>query len=296
MTPLLGTKTPSAPVGDKSGGERRAPEPRPFRFSRNMRPETRDTAIAWRAAQASVNSEAFTKHESRLFFETRPLRPFGAPCGEKAELKVAEPKTEIRRSPRRARYQVTACLPAIGCDWLAFLLPGHGFPGGCFPLFPAISRHFSVGGGVLRSRCSSVVRWKSRKSVQNPASPRKMHEAQRSPPLPSPTGFVPFAAKGTHAEKGERSNLHFSPRGEAKCVRGPSGRGASRAYEKGASRLARAGVLDVRRARQASATKSWRSYRVLRPSGGEKCRLFCVDRVVFCLTADSIGRMIKTFV
>ena len=30
--------------------------------------------------------------------------------------------------------------------------------------------------------------------------------------------------------------LHFSPRGEAKCVRGPSGRGASR--------LARAGVLD----------------------------------------------------
>ena len=31
-------------------------------------------------------------------------------------------------------------------------------------------------------------------------------------------------------------NLHFSPRGEAKCVRGPSGQGASR--------LARAGVLE----------------------------------------------------
>ncbi|MDE0294114.1 MAG: hypothetical protein OXI93_07970 [Bryobacterales bacterium] len=31
-------------------------------------------------------------------------------------------------------------------------------------------------------------------------------------------------------------NLHYSPRGEAKCVRGPSGRGASR--------LARAGVLE----------------------------------------------------
>ena len=31
-------------------------------------------------------------------------------------------------------------------------------------------------------------------------------------------------------------SLHFSPRGEAKCVRGPSGRGASR--------LARAGVLE----------------------------------------------------
>ena len=39
-------------------------------------------------------------------------------------------------------------------------------------------------------------------------------------------------------------SLLFSPHGEAKCVRGPSGLGASRAEEKGASRLARAGVLD----------------------------------------------------
>ena len=30
-----------------------------------MRPETRDTAIAWREAQASANSEVFTKHETR---------------------------------------------------------------------------------------------------------------------------------------------------------------------------------------------------------------------------------------
>ena len=39
-------------------------------------------------------------------------------------------------------------------------------------------------------------------------------------------------------------SLLFSPHGEAKCVRGPSGLGASRAEEKGASRLARAGVLE----------------------------------------------------
>ena len=39
-------------------------------------------------------------------------------------------------------------------------------------------------------------------------------------------------------------SLHVSPRGDAKCVRGPSGLGASRAEEKGASRLARAGVLE----------------------------------------------------
>ena len=40
------------------------------------------------------------------------------------------------------------------------------------------------------------------------------------------------------------ARLHVSPRGEAKWVRGPSGLGASRAEEKGASRLARAGVLE----------------------------------------------------
>ena len=34
----------------------------------------------------------------------------------------------------------------------------------------------------------------------------------------------------------KRLSLHFSPRGEAKCVSGPSGRGASRAEEKGARR------------------------------------------------------------
>ncbi len=39
-------------------------------------------------------------------------------------------------------------------------------------------------------------------------------------------------------------SLLFSPHGEAKWVRGPSGLGASRAEEKGARRLAGAGVLD----------------------------------------------------
>ena len=55
-------------------------------------------------------------------------------------------------------------------------------------------------------------------------------------------------------------------------MRGPSGRGARAAWRAQA-------YLKVRRARQASATKSWRSYRVLRPSGGEKCRLESVVRM-----------------
>ena len=35
---------------------------------------------------------------------------------------------------------------------------------------------------------------------------------------------------------GGKTSLHFSPCGEAKCVRGPSGRGASQAEEKGTRR------------------------------------------------------------
>ena len=64
------------------------------------------------------------------------------------------------------------------------------------------------------------------------------------------------------------ASLHFSPRGEAKCVRGPSGLGVSRAEEKGASRLARAGVLEqyVEHGKQAQ-----------RSPGG---RIVCFDRRV----------------
>ena len=61
------------------------------------------------------------------------------------------------------------------------------------------------------------------------------------------------------------ASLYFSPRGEAKCMRGPSGRGASR--------LARAGVLEqyVEHGKQAQ-PKSWRSYRFDRRVV-RKCRL-----------------------
>ncbi len=44
------------------------------------------------------------------------------------------------------------------------------FPTHHFPRFPGISRYFSVGGGVLRNRCSSTVAGKSHKNAQTPAS------------------------------------------------------------------------------------------------------------------------------
>ncbi len=70
------------------------------------------------------------------------------------------------------------------------------------------------------------------------------------------------------------ASLHVSPRGEAKWVRGPSGLGASRAEEEGARRLARAGVLEpyVEHGKQAQRSPGG-PIRVLRPSGGETCRL-----------------------
>ena len=118
-------------------------------------------------------------------------------------------------------------------------------------------------------------------------------------------------------------SLHFSPRGEAKWVRGPSGLGASRAEEKGASRLARAGVLaksppspfGLRNRHGFSGSLAvrhffwsepspltWFSritrqetritafYRVLRPSGGEKCRLAARVKSPVEGAAGSCGR------
>ena len=63
MTPLLGTKTSSTPVGDAPAGDDKAAQATSFQVF--TRPETRDKAIAWREAQASANSEVFTKHETR---------------------------------------------------------------------------------------------------------------------------------------------------------------------------------------------------------------------------------------
>ena len=87
------------------------------------------------------------------------------------------------------------------------------------------------------------------------------------------------------------ASLHVSPRGEAKWVRGPSGLGASRAEEKGASRLARAGVLEqyVEHGKQAQRSPGAR-IRVLRPSGGETCRLVSSRRPVTAFLR-AVGRL-----
>ena len=63
--------------------------------------------------------------------------------------------------------------------------PSHCLSAQNFPGFPELR-----GGGGCPG--ASVQAPKSHKSVQNPVSPRKMHEAQRSPQLPSPSGLLPL--------------------------------------------------------------------------------------------------------
>ena len=63
MTPLLGPKTSSTPVGDAPAGDNKASQATSFQVF--TRPETRDPALAGREAQAGGNSEVFTNHETR---------------------------------------------------------------------------------------------------------------------------------------------------------------------------------------------------------------------------------------
>ena len=92
MTPLLGTKNPSAPVGDKSGGDRRASRSllscawwsgmgRLWRGMGGMgRPEPLSAHRPRRQQRLSGFHETRnTRHETRLFFETRPFCRVGRP-------------------------------------------------------------------------------------------------------------------------------------------------------------------------------------------------------------------------
>ena len=80
LTPLLGTKTSPTPVENAPAGDDKTAQVTSFQVF--TRPETRDTALAGRAAQAGASSEVFTNQEARDtkhgFFrpETRLFRGF----------------------------------------------------------------------------------------------------------------------------------------------------------------------------------------------------------------------------
>ena len=159
------------------------------------------------------------------------------------------------------------------------------------PRFPGISHDFPApprGGKSNVSAQSSVLGRPRRRTLLR--IPWRIRQAWRD--ASSRSGRCPglrdrvFMVAELQGRCGKIPSLHFSPRGEAKCVRGPSGRGASR--------LARAGVLeqyvehgkqtqrslggrmacfDRRVVRNAGWLLACVSHPVLRWAEGEKCRV-----------------------
>ncbi len=135
-------------------------------------------------------------------------------------------------------------------------------------VYEAVRKRVERGLSESREKNNDFFRIPIRFKIRN--SPQFVTIRRKDSDKPLPPIKRPRALR----QPGPRLNLHVSPRGEAKRVRGPSGLGASRAEEKGASRLARAGVLEqyVEHGKQAQRSPGAR-IRVLRPSGGETCRL-----------------------
>ena len=207
MTPLWGTKHSSALVGDKSGGDRRA--------ARSLLSCAlwRGMGRLWRGMGGMGRPEPLSAHRPHQqqglsgFHETRDPRPGYCQAHGKCQREFRGfHETRITRHESRitafiaARSLLSCVLWRNGCAAMVWLWSGCGACGACGAAM-AIARHgrpWSGMGGIL-------------------------------PPRQCPRSRQPFSV-------GLTTGLHFSPRGEAKCVRGPSGRGARR--------LARAGVLE----------------------------------------------------
>ena len=234
MTPLLGTKNPSAPVGDKSGGDRRA--------ARSLLSCAlwRGMGRLWRGMGGMGRPEPLSAHHPRQqhglsgFHETRitefcrpvtaslftivhhcsPLFTIVHHCSEKNI--TPEPAADPRKatpSPTNRFSRITNHESRI----TAFVVARQG---------AAMARH---------ERHIASAPFAASHAALRPVPPRRTPNE----PMPRQTNVLDCANKSTFymtTTPDRTASLHFSPRGEAKCVREPSGRGASR--------LARAGVLD----------------------------------------------------
>ena len=184
------------------------------------------------------------------FFETRPFRMPAWSNGRTTRLGFRVTNHETRDT-NHGFFESPPCF--LACD---------------FPRFPTISRHFPRFPGpprgpqiecqrtVIRSRSASEKN-SAENALAHPAGLAGCFESFGS--LARAPGQSLLACGIEMKERcGKIPSLHFSPRGDAKWVRGPSGLGASRAEEKGASRLARAGLLEqyVEHGKQVSRRKS----------------------------------------
>ena len=147
-----------------------------------------------------------TRHETRL------LWPLGLPWARK------DSTNKNRRPDRRTSRTATASLPTISRHFPLF--PGKKYCPATVSL-PVSRSRWASGQAPFASPVLSLQPMRSRAQTLDAKDVKygfgRLFDLARA---------EPFAV----------ASLHFSPRGEAKCVRGPSGRDASR--------LARAGVLE----------------------------------------------------
>ncbi len=242
---------------------------RPVRFSRITKHESRNTAFM-----------LFTNHESRHFW--LPGRCFPARCGAASGGYGAAWAAAVPRAGNTACWVFTSnesrnmffpCPPAT--PRRATPSPAYGFftshesrdaKHGFYAFLPTISHNFPRFPGISRPLPPHPIkgpRAVRRSRWQPEVKPRVASREVRCPADKERRGSIlDIFDRGATQFRRDASplNLHFSLRGEAKCVRGPSGRGASR--------LARAGVLEqyVEHGKQAQ-----------RSPGG---RIACFDRRV----------------
>ena len=240
MPPLLGTKTSSAPVGDKSGGGRRA--------ARSLLSCAlwRGMGRLWRGMGGMGRPELLSAHRPHQqqglsgFQETRDPRPGYCQAYGKCQREFRGfYETRITKHESRLLSPHGRCFPARCGATAAPLWRGYGAAvarvgrlwrwsgmGGLGAAWAAYCPRASVPAPVSLSRSASR-RAPLAGQLPLPRTP--------SEPMLKKENILHGAISGAF-HIASKPNLHFSPRGEAKCVRGPSGRGASR--------LARAGVLE----------------------------------------------------
>ncbi len=194
MTPLLGTKNPSAPVGDKSGGDTRA--------ARSLLSCAlwRGMGRLWRGMGGMGRPEPLSAHRPHQqqglsgFHETRDPRPGYCQAHGKCQREFRGfHETRITRHESRP-----LCFSRDTKHETRLLSPsGRCFPARCGAIVAPLWRGY--GAAVAMARHGRP--WSGMGGIL--------------PPRQCPRSRQPFSV-------GLTTGLHFSPRGEAKCVTGPS--------------------------------------------------------------------------
>ena len=209
-----------------------APATGPFGFSRNTRHESRITNHGF------FSKHGFFPRRQTVDVRRRQVRRLQGGMYEAVRKRVERGLSESReknndffRIPTRFTTRYIPLFPTMTRkDSDKPLLPIKRLcarrPVAAFLRVVALHGRLWCGmGGILPPRRRPCPVSRSRSALAASVAHQAAPVARRAAPAAA-------NANRTHAEKGERYSLHFLPRGEKKCVRGPLGRGASRAEEK----------------------------------------------------------------